>query len=193
MNPLARATWMDYKRGRRAMRRDDFLRGKMMAPTFDPSSKSRKSFGVRNSLLAACCVGALTFGAGISRAQNTPADVPPVIDVHVHAMDDIPGAVPMCPNTAKFTASDPKTKEAPFGWVQEECTPKLYPAAKGEYVKDVLAEMERLNVTAVVFGRPASVQRWPAAAPNRVIAGTISSKGRGADSRIALDDLRKSF
>jgi hypothetical protein len=58
-------------------------------------------------------------------------------------MDDIPGAVPMCPNTARFTASDPKSKEAQFGWVQEMCTPKLYPAAKGEYMKDVLAEMER--------------------------------------------------
>ena len=53
----------------------------------------------------------------------------------------------MCPNTSKFTASDPRTQEAPFGWVQEECTPKLYPAAKGQYMKEVLAEMERLNVT----------------------------------------------
>ena len=131
----------------------------MLASTFAPSV-FRNLPEVRSYLLAACCVAALTFGAGISRAQNTPADVPPVIDVHVHAMDDIPGAVPMCPNTAKFTASDPKTKEAPFGWVQEECTPKLYPAAKGEYMKDVLAEMERLNVTAVVFGDPKSVQKW---------------------------------
>src|SRR5689334_23938251 len=27
-----------------------------------------------------------------------------------------PPCGPMCPNTAKFTASDPDTKEAPFGW-----------------------------------------------------------------------------
>ena len=54
-------------------------------------------------------------------------------------MDDVgPSAKAMCPNTPKFTASDPDTKEAPFGWVQEECTPKLYPAAKGEYMKDVI-------------------------------------------------------
>lgn len=96
-----------------------------------------------NSLFAVACAVALAFGAGIARGQNTPSDVAPVIDVHVHAMDDIPGAVPMCPNTARFTASDPKSKEAQFGWVQEMCTPKLYPAAKGEYMKDVLAEMER--------------------------------------------------
>src|SRR5690349_24577180 len=98
-------------------------------------------------------LGVATFviASAQSSAQNTSSDVPPVIDVHAHAMDDSgPLAVPMCPNTAKFTASDPATKEAPFGWVQEECTPKLYPAAKGEYMKDVIAEMERLNVTAVV-------------------------------------------
>jgi hypothetical protein len=51
---------------------------------------------------------ALAFGAGIARGQNTPSDAAPVIDVHVHAMDDISGAVPICPNTARFTASDPK-------------------------------------------------------------------------------------
>ena len=98
----------------------------------------------------------------------------------------------MCPNTAKFTASDPDTKEAPFGWVQEECTPKLYPAAKGEYMKDVIAEMERLNVTAVVFGGPATVQKWKDAAPNRVIQGTSFEKGV-TGGRVPLDELRKDF
>src|ERR1700759_4302200 len=102
-------------------------------------------------------------------AQNAGSDLPPVIDVHVHAMDDVAFGAPTCPNTAKFTASDPGTKEAPFGWVQENCTPKLYPSAKGEYMKDVVAEMERLNVTAVVFGDPGMVEKWKAAAPKRVI------------------------
>jgi len=127
-------------------------------------------------------------------AQNTGKDVPPVIDVHVHAMDDVfPGAAPMCPNTAKFTASDPRTREAPFGWVQEDCTPRLYPSAKGEYIKDVIAEMERLNVTAVVFGDPKSVQKWKDAAPNRVIPGTGFQGGFPPNARVPLDELRKSF
>lgn len=122
-------------------------------------------------------------------AQNTTSDVPPVIDVHVHAMDDIGGmAIPMCPNTPKFTASDPKTKEAPFGWVQDNCTPKLYPSAKGEYIKDVVAEMERLNVTAVVFGDPASVKKWTDAAPKRVIPGTAFQ-----GNSVSVDQLRKDF
>ena len=101
------------------------------------------------------CTLLLLSSSVVSLAQNTEPKAPPVIDVHVHAMDGtFPGVAPMCPNTSKFTASDPKDKEAPFGWAKEECSPALYPSAPGEYMKDVLAEMERLNVTAVVFGDP---------------------------------------
>ena len=110
---------------------------------------------------------------GHSGARTPRAKAPPVIDVHVHAIDgNFPGAAPMCPNTSKFTASDPKDKEAPFGWVKEECTPALYPSAPGEYMKDVLAENERLNVTAVVMGDRKAVQKWKDAAPARIIPGT---------------------
>ncbi|HLH07229.1 MAG TPA: amidohydrolase family protein [Terriglobales bacterium] len=127
-------------------------------------------------------------------AQNTTTTVPPVIDVHVHAMEDsFPGIGPMCPNTSKFTASDPKAKEAPFGWVQEECTPKLYPSAKGEYVKDVIAEMKRLNVTAVVFGDPKTVKIWKDAAPDRVIPGTSFTTGMQPGGRVPIEELRKDF
>jgi uncharacterized protein len=148
---------------------------------------------MRSAVLSFVLVAVVVTAPAMSNAQNTSTDVPPVIDVHVHAMDDSgPNAVPMCPNTANFTASDPATKEAPFGWVQEECTPKLYPAAKGAYMKDVIAEMERLNVTAVVFGAPESVQKWRDAAPTRVIPGT-SFSGAGPGKRIALDELRRHF
>jgi predicted TIM-barrel fold metal-dependent hydrolase len=141
------------------------------------------------SLPSVCLAMTLAVPA-VVKAQNTTTTSPPVIDVHVHAMDDIPGAVPMCPNTAKFTASDPSTKEATFGWVQEECTPKLYPAAKGEYMKEVLAEMERLNVTAVVFGSPEGVAKWKAAGGNRVIPGTaFEAQGK----RLPVEQVRKSF
>ena len=146
---------------------------------------------MRSSLvpLTVCAFGCSTF----LFAQNTTTTVPPVIDVHVHAMEGFPGASPMCPNTSKFIASDPITKEAPFGWVQEECTPKLYPSAAGEYIKDVVAEMERLNVTAVVFGDPNSVQKWKDAAPKRVIPGTAFSNGMAPGGRTPVDELRKDF
>lgn len=128
----------------------------------------------------------------LSWSQNTTTNVPPVIDVHVHALDEsFPGGGPMCPNESKFLASDPSTKEAPIGWSQEDCTPKLYPAAKGEYLKDVVAEMQRLNVTAVVFGDPKSVQKWKEAAPGRIIPGTSFSDAPG--KRVAIEELRKDF
>lgn len=98
---------------------------------------------------------------------------------------------PDVPEHFQIYGIDPKTNAGQqSGWVQEECSPKLYPAAKGEYMKDVLAEMERLNVTAVVFGDPKSVQKWKNAAPNRVILGTDFEKG---DDRVPLDELRKDF
>src|SRR5262249_35072248 len=108
----------------------------------------------------------------VSFAQNVESKAPPVLDVHVHAMEVNFPVQSMCPNTSKFTASDPKGKEEPFGWVKEDCTPALYASAPGEYMKEVLVEMERLNVTAVVFGDPKSVQKWKDAAPARVIPGT---------------------
>jgi uncharacterized protein len=139
------------------------------------------------------CSIAVVFCSTLSLAQNTSSTVPPVIDVHVHAMDEsFPGG-PMCPNEARFLASDPRTKEATNGWDQEDCTPKLYPAAKGEYIKDVAAEMERLNVTAVVFGDPKSVQKWKDAAPGRVIPGTSFSAGMQPGAHVPLDELRKDF
>jgi predicted TIM-barrel fold metal-dependent hydrolase len=146
---------------------------------------------LRTSVLSLACAAALLPAPAVPAAQNTTAEVPPVIDIHVHAMDDSgPNAVPMCPNTPMFTASDPSAREAPFGWVQDECTPKLYPAEKGQYMKEVLADMERLNVTAVVFGPPESVQKWKAAAPERVIPGTGFE---AAGKRLPVDQLRAVF
>ena len=146
------------------------------------------------SVLSILCTALFATAPTGLRAQNTATDVPPVIDVHQHAMDDsFPGLGPMCPNTSAFTASDPITKEATFGWIEEECTPKLYPSAKGEYVKDLVAEMELLNVTAVVFGDPKSVQKWRDAASRRIIPGTSFTQGIQAATRVPVDELRKHF
>jgi predicted TIM-barrel fold metal-dependent hydrolase len=147
-----------------------------------------------SALLSALVASALLTWPVPSLAQNTGTDLPPVIDIHHHAMDEsFPGMGPMCPNTPAFAASDPAGPEAPFGWVQRECTPKLRPSAKGEYLQDVVAEMERLNVTAVVFGDPESVQKWRDAAPERVIPGTSFNNGLEPGVRVPLDELRKAF
>lgn len=125
-------------------------------------------------------------------AQNADTTPPPIIDIHQHAMDGV-AAGSMCPNTPGFTASDPKDKEAPFGWVKVDCSPSLASSKQGEYMKDLLAEMERLNVTAVVFGDPKSVQKWRDAAPNRIIPGTSFEDGMTPGKRIDLKDLRADF
>jgi uncharacterized protein len=148
----------------------------------------------RHSVLSVLWLAIFATAAPVSNAQNTTTDLPPVIDVHVHALDEsFPGLGPMCPNTSAFTGSDPSSREAPFGWAQEECTPKLYPSAKGEYLKDVIAEMARLNVTAVVFGDPKSVQKWRDAAPTRVIPGTSFNEGLQPGARVPLEELRTHF
>jgi hypothetical protein len=149
---------------------------------------------LQKSALASIFVFVASVPATLAQ-QNTSSTVPPVLDVHVHAIDESWEGpdVPTCPNASKFLASDPATKEGPIGWSQEECTPKLYPAAKGEYIKDVVAEMKRLNVTAVVFGDPASVKKWMDADPGHVIPGTSFNDPDKAGVRIPLDELRKDF
>ena len=146
---------------------------------------------LRPAALAVGAAAMLAIAPALARAQNTSTSPPPVIDVHFHAMDDSPaGSQPMCPNTSRFTASDPKAEEARSGWVQEECSSKLYPAAKGEYIKDVVADMERLNVTAVVFGSAEAVKKWQDAAPGRVIPGSGFSAG---GKRLPVEEVRKLF
>lgn len=149
---------------------------------------------LQQSALSIACGIAFVVCLAPSSAQNTSPAVPPVIDVHVHAMDEsFPGGG-MCPNEARFLASDPATKEATNGWNPEECTPKLLPAAKGEYLKTMAAEMERMNVTAVVFGDDKSVQKWKDAMPGRVIPGTsFTSGGMGVAGRVPLAELRDDF
>jgi len=142
-------------------------------------------------LLAAACLVALS---PVAPAQNADRQPPPVLDVHVHAIDgDLPGLSVMCPNASRFTASDPGTKEDSNGWAREQCTPALSPAAPGEYMHEVLAEMERLNVTAVVFGDPKSVAQWKSAAPGRVIPGTSFENAFFPGKWKSLADMRKAF
>jgi uncharacterized protein len=161
--------------------------------------------GPQRSILRATIPGmnkpALIFCASLSAlatlasAQSGELKAPPVIDVHVHTLGGFPGTAPMCPFPPGFAASDPKSQEAPFGWVKQDCTVPLQPAKDADdYRKQVLAEMERLNVTAIVMGEPAEVEKWVKDAPNRVIPGTgIDGGGMGQPKFLPVDQLRKSF
>ncbi|HTP89882.1 MAG TPA: amidohydrolase family protein [Bryobacteraceae bacterium] len=135
-------------------------------------------------------VVALVFAAAgcLAFSQSRP----PVIDIHVHAPGLFPGVGPMCPFNPQFLAADPKEKASPIGWAKQDCTEMLEASkTQDEYMKAVLAEYERLNVTAVVMGDPADVEKWKAAAPARIIKGTSFEAENG--KYISVDDLRKDF
>ena len=139
----------------------------------------------------------LLFLAAVSLAcaQNDGSKTPPpVIDIHVHAMDGFPGVPPLCPWPPQFLASDPKSKEAPFGWSHQDCSPALdVPKNPADYMKELLAEWEKYNVTAVVMGDPKSVQKWKDAAPSRVIMGTSFDNGPAPGKYVPVDQLRPLF
>src|SRR5215472_15211371 len=138
--------------------------------------------------------GAFAVAAGLACAQNATLR-PPIIDMHVHAAMSM-GGQPACANTPAFLASDPKQKESNFGWKTVGCANPLLPAKTPDsYEKEVLAEMERLNVTAVVMGSEKVVNQWKADAPVRVIRGTsFDPAALNGDKKDAeLKRLRKAF
>ena len=133
--------------------------------------------------------------AGLLSAQNSSPSRPPIIDMHVHAAMSM-GGQPACANTPAFLASDPKEKEARFGWKPVGCANPLLPAKTPEsYEKEVLAEMERLNVTAVTMGDEKTVNQWRSDAPKRVVRGTgfdVTALG-GPKKDAELKRLREAF
>lgn len=136
----------------------------------------------------------LMAAAAIAAAQPSEPARPPVIDVHVHTFGGIPGVGPMCPFNPQFLAADPSVKADPIGWAKQDCTDLLEPSkTPEEYMKAVLAEYERLNVTAVVMGDQKSVQKWKDAAPGRIIPGTSFDTGIGGGKYLPVEELRTAF
>ena len=148
---------------------------------------------IATAVAAACSAIAIATPATAQEAGIAPP--PPIIDVHFHSqLESRPGTAPLCPNPQQFLASDPADgEEGFFGWSSEDCSPRLYAAEPGEYLDDVIAEMERLNVTAVVFGDPESVRAYREAAPGRVIAGTGFAMGPDVDRAQELERLEMLF
>jgi len=100
----------------------------------------------------------------------------------------------MCPNQQQFLAADPADPNPAFiGWSTEDCSPRLYTSIGDAYLDDIVAEMERLNVTAVVFGDPDSVKAYEEAAPGRIIRGTSFSMGPDVNKQEELARLETLF
>ena len=138
--------------------------------------------------------GAFAVAAGLACAQNATLR-PPIIDMHVHAAMSM-GGQPACANTPAFLASDPKQQESRFGGKTVPCANPLLPAKTPDaYEKEVMAEMERMNVTAVVMGDEKTVNQWKADAPNRVIRGTSFDVTAlsGPKKEAELKRLREAF
>src|ERR1039457_6288770 len=121
----------------------------------------------------------LIVALAIASAQPSANTRPPAIDIHVQTFGGIPGVGPMCPFNPQFLAADPSVKADPIGWAKQDCTELLEPSkTPDEYMKAVLAEYERLNVTAVVMGDQKSVQKWRDAAPD-ARCGSSTTDGTG--------------
>lgn len=133
--------------------------------------------------------------AATAAAQPAEGPRPPVIDIHVHTFGGIPGVGPMCPFNPQFLAADPRVKAGPIGWAKQDCTEVLEPSkTPEEYMQAVLAEYERLNVTAVVMGDQKSVQKWrEAAPPGRIIPGTSFDNDIAGGKHVPVEDLRTAF
>jgi len=118
----------------------------------------------------------------------------PVIDMHAHAMTGAVNLGPTCLNTPQFLASDPQTKESNLGWAKQNCSIVLQPAKNAdEYMKALMADYERLNVTGVFMGDPDSVNKWKAAMPDRVIPGTdFGSNARNGGYK-SVEEMRKLY
>lgn len=143
---------------------------------------------------ALVAVGALLATAAPGWAQNDQNRRPPIIDIHVHTLGGFPGGTPMCPFPPQFLASDPRGPEGQSGWSKQDCALPLQGAATPDaYMRAVLAEYERLNVTAVVMGDPATVRKWKAAAPARVIMGTSFMNAPTAGAFDPIEQLRTHF
>lgn len=144
------------------------------------------------------CALTLVAAAGVAAgmpagAQNTTAETPPIVDVHMHTSDGTGRDAPMCPNASGFTASDPAKGETPNGWAREECSPKLYPKTGEAYRRELIAEMKRLNVRAIMFGEPGEVRLWMEAAPGLIIPGTGFAATTDPEKQTSVEGLRRLF
>jgi hypothetical protein len=106
------------------------------------------------------------------RQGPSPADRPPIIDMHLHAhsLSQYGGGMPNCANDQQivFPGIDPR-EPITLGRVKI-CASPMPPAATDEsLMKESLAALERHNIFAVTAGPLERVRAWRAMAPLRII------------------------
>ncbi len=126
---------------------------------------------------------AVLGAAGSALAQ---ARALPIIDMHLHALPAGyfgPPPASICMG-AEFPAMDPR--EGPKR-IMSCPAPVLSPATDDEMMRATLAALERYDITAVTSGSGALVERWRAAAPQRIIPGFFLGDVR----TVTVDSVRR--
>jgi predicted TIM-barrel fold metal-dependent hydrolase len=130
--------------------------------------------------------------AQIPQTAPAQAERPPIIDIHVHSLrvapvpalcpwflEDMPGGTPSAPPA--FPTNRP-------------CVDPLPAARSNEELQTAFLEtIERLNITAVVFGDAEILHRWKDAAPNRIIPGIGFSSPTEITAQAMRDSLSSGF
>ncbi len=122
-------------------------------------------------------------------AQDAPRERPPIIDMHLHALSisDF-DTTTFCAGDKwkEFPGVDPRTEVSPEQL--ESCPePLVAPDTDEELLSQTLAALERFNITAVTAGDLEQVQKWRAAAPERIIPALTFAH----PDEINLDSLRE--
>ena len=125
---------------------------------------------MKATLLAIACIAPAS-----ALAQQTPA---PIIDMHLHAGPaDAQGPPPVriCAPIERMPIRDPSQATEEFAATLREqrgCqTPLVSAATDAELLTQTLEVLRRRNIYAVTSGPWEWVQRWYAAAPDRIIRG----------------------
>lgn len=118
------------------------------------------------------CLGA----AVLVSASMAAAQLPPIIDMHLHAgspTDWGPPGRPICAPFEEWAPRDPRHPTEDLA-----CKRKFHsPPTKAELRDRSIAELRRLNITAVASGDADVVEQWRRQAPDRIIPALGSSSG----------------
>ena len=121
-------------------------------------------------------MSALFWLASISAMAQQAKDVPPIIDVHLHALHANSFGSPTPPVCAgdkddlAFVPIDPKNGYSLLS--TEGCsTPVQAPQSDEEVQRDTFARLKKYNITAVTSGSPELVSKWHEISSKRIIPG----------------------
>jgi uncharacterized protein len=109
---------------------------------------------------------------------SVAAPPPPIIDMHLHALDPatfLPAPMPMCAAPPALPRHDPaRNYGETFAGFNLACATPIPPAADRDALQqETLAILKRRNIHAVVSGTPDLVAAWRKAAPARLMPGLI--------------------